>query len=453
MATHAFWTFCWRVLARPLRRLTIFALQQANSDRPTTRRPEGASGDSRPASAGPPAHWLADIRARAPELLTDDGSLITSGSTTGSPPGAAIRPASGGGASRPAARVRPPTLTGDAGRTGRPAAGRRHPGRRVSARPVAGTGRNLWNFRMPDILAPWRTGTPPELAQPQATPAPAARRAGATGSGVPAAPRPTPATRWAGVRGTEPPHRPESERGISFEQGAWARATGRAGGALERGAAIPPQQAAPRAVTRADRVTAEGQPPALDPGLAETPERPPERGRPAPTGQRLPPPRDRAGGRTKPPPLAGRGVVPVGPQAESGGHEAVHPARPAESAPGWTRFATTAEAGRSPFSAARRGPVTAAPPLEMLVWPEVNQEEWVSRVSPPGPARRPRMAPQTTPSPPAGMAAIEQAGLRSPWPTLPDEDPLPGDDLAVALRAWERLQRLDREQRGLEWSA
>ncbi len=436
MATHAFWALCWRVLARPLRRLTIFALQQANSDRPTTRRQEGSAGDSRPAPAGPPAHWLADIRARAPELLTADGSLITAGSTTGSPPGAAIRPASGGGTIRPAARVRPPTLTGDAGRTGQPAAGRSHPGRPAAARPVAGTGRNLWNFRMPDILAPWRTG----------------RRDGATGSGVPAAHRPTPATPWAGATGTDLPHRPESERGVAPEHGAGASAADHAGGALARGAAIPPQQAAPRPDARADRATAEGQPPALDPGLAETPERPPERGRHIPTGQRLPIPRDRASGPTEPPPLAGRGVVPVGLRAESGGHEAIHPARPAEGAPGWTRFATPAEAGRSPFSAARRGPVTAAPPPEMLVWPEVNQEEWVSRASPPGPARRPRLAPQTALPPPAGMAAIEQAGPRSPWPTLPDEDPLPGDDLAVALRTWERLQRLDREQRGLEWS-
>jgi hypothetical protein len=34
------------------------------------------------------------------------------------------------------------------------------------------------------------------------------------------------------------------------------------------------------------------------------------------------------------------------------------------------------------------------------------------------------------------------------WPSLPDEPATPDDDIAGALRAWERRCRLDREQQG-----
>ncbi|MBI4538139.1 MAG: hypothetical protein HY704_01345 [Gemmatimonadetes bacterium] len=45
-------------------------------------------------------------------------------------------------------------------------------------------------------------------------------------------------------------------------------------------------------------------------------------------------------------------------------------------------------------------------------------------------------------------------GPQDPWPELPeDPEPDPLDGWDAALRGWERLQRLEREQRGVLWSA
>jgi hypothetical protein len=64
---------------------------------------------------------------------------------------------------------------------------------------------------------------------------------------------------------------------------------------------------------------------------------------------------------------------------------------------------------------------------------------------------------------PRGAGAAERwepFALRSasehPWPPLPPVEEPPGaelDEWRAAVRAWERLQRLDREQRGAPWNA
>jgi hypothetical protein len=54
----------------------------------------------------------------------------------------------------------------------------------------------------------------------------------------------------------------------------------------------------------------------------------------------------------------------------------------------------------------------------------------------------------------ASAAPQPTAPASDPWPALlpaTEEEPL--DDTAAVLRQWERLQRLDREQRGVTWSA
>jgi len=53
----------------------------------------------------------------------------------------------------------------------------------------------------------------------------------------------------------------------------------------------------------------------------------------------------------------------------------------------------------------------------------------------------------------ADQAAPEVTAIESRWPTLLDEPRAPTEHVEVALRDWERLRRLDLEQRGLGWSA
>lgn len=52
----------------------------------------------------------------------------------------------------------------------------------------------------------------------------------------------------------------------------------------------------------------------------------------------------------------------------------------------------------------------------------------------------------------ADQVAPEVAAVENLWPTLLDEPRTPNEDVEVVLRDWERLRRLDLEQRGLGWS-
>jgi hypothetical protein len=49
--------------------------------------------------------------------------------------------------------------------------------------------------------------------------------------------------------------------------------------------------------------------------------------------------------------------------------------------------------------------------------------------------------------------AREHKQVEMPWPSLPDDTPVDGEDWEMARRAWERQRRLDEEQRGSSWNA
>jgi hypothetical protein len=49
--------------------------------------------------------------------------------------------------------------------------------------------------------------------------------------------------------------------------------------------------------------------------------------------------------------------------------------------------------------------------------------------------------------------AGEHKQVEMPWPSLPDDTLVDGQDWEMARRAWERQRRLDEEQRGSSWNA
>lgn len=72
--------------------------------------------------------------------------------------------------------------------------------------------------------------------------------------------------------------------------------------------------------------------------------------------------------------------------------------------------------------------------------------------APPTPEQRSRTEPRPTESRQAGVEQWPQEPAKDRWPELPDERPFVVDDWEVNWRAWRRLQRLDREQRGHLWN-
>jgi hypothetical protein len=426
MATRAFWAFCWRVLVVPLRRLTIFALRQANSSEPPPRRGDAARQAAPPgagaAPGGPPAHWLAYIRDRAPDLLAPDGSLITATGGAVPPRPASSRP--GGAAERLAAP--PGARPGGAERTLPPAPARPGP----MAPPPLGAETRL---RLPPSLArlfrPQAATTPRARPQPPNAPVPPNRRTA------------NPAEPTAPSFPAVPPDRPWAERGIAAERIRSDRATGGRVGPGDEETVVPPQQTAIQGEPETGGVPR----PMSATWLAGGPEPSTARERSTPPAPRESPPRQRRTVWTELPPAPGWSEASGSRRGDPGTPEARHAQRPPD--PIGRRSVETVS--NAPTAEPDRGTPAAS---QRWVWPEANPDVARPRTRPPDLAREPRPAAWT-----AAWPSTDPAGMHeewpAPWPTLPDEEPPPGDETGAALRAWERLQRLDREQRGLGWSA
>jgi hypothetical protein len=100
----------------------------------------------------------------------------------------------------------------------------------------------------------------------------------------------------------------------------------------------------------------------------------------------------------------------------------------------------------------------AVPAWASLAYPIVDQvgDRRAATFEPSLASRGSTTAPFSVPfdvAEPGGRRSGLEGTREDPWPALPEEPPEPGEDGAALLRSWERLQRLDREQRGVGWNA